>query len=681
LFGNKVDVADNTVTFTVYGEGNVVSGTQPVKSAYVSANSGIAQIKVRSGKVAGTIAVIAESEGLDNSSMTVVTRAGFAKTVVMSATDVTGQPMTSVVADGQNKVRIKTLVKDINDNTVTDYNTNVLFTLKGPGTIITSTSVKPVNGEVETVVHAGVDAGTMTVTVKTGSLSSVIDIYAVAGQRAKFMVNVNPKYVYSLETATITVSVVDENNNLVDPGMPIKLVVESNPSVPDPETEPGITQTVSSGTMLPGGGNTSTQVDHGRFAVVSGTDPVTWSVNNVGFELTTSRANVLYRGSREGQMILSCKSSDLASGRSVDNTITVYPSTTAVSVRIDAPAKVYVPANLSIGLKFVDISNNVITTMNGLTVFTTTDSFGNVLVSSIVPVVNGVSRQNYYIDQPGVYTFKTVTDGLQEKIVRVMAMINKSSDIVVVSRLADYGNVKLEIAKDTIERDIVLEINKGTNLLSQTKIRKSVLPGSIKLLENTAVDLVARDNSGINITGDLGFAPGKYATLTLPYPDINQDGIVDGTTYNESSLRMFRLEPDSTWKILDTGTQYGVDTSLNNIRAQITRFGTYAVMVMGTEPTIENVVVYPNPFEDNTKIAFNIGSACEIKTQVYTIAGRLIKTINTQVSAGNVGYVGIDYDGTDQKENKIANGTYLFKIIAANGAKTYTKTGKLTKIK
>jgi len=77
----------------------------------------------------------------------------------------------------------------------------------------------------------------------------------------------------------------------------------------------------------------------------------------------------------------------------------------------------------------------------------------------------------------------------------------------------------------------------------------------------------------------------------------------------------------------------------------------------------------------------NITSAINIKIKIYTIAGRLVK----QIEQTNIldKFVRVDWDGRDEDQNQIANGTYLYKLIVESVDGVYKDNilGKLAVIR
>jgi hypothetical protein len=80
---------------------------------------------------------------------------------------------------------------------------------------------------------------------------------------------------------------------------------------------------------------------------------------------------------------------------------------------------------------------------------------------------------------------------------------------------------------------------------------------------------------------------------------------------------------------------------------------------------LENVLNYPNPFVNYTEFWFNHNKPnelLEVQVQVFTVAGKLIKTINQNVqTAGNLSR-NIIWNGLDDFGNKIGKGVYVYKL-------------------
>ena len=89
------------------------------------------------------------------------------------------------------------------------------------------------------------------------------------------------------------------------------------------------------------------------------------------------------------------------------------------------------------------------------------------------------------------------------------------------------------------------------------------------------------------------------------------------------------------------------------------------VVVSDAILNLENVLNYPNPFINYTEFWFNHNKPnenLEVQVQVFTISGKLIKTINQNViTTGNLAR-SVTWNGLDDFGNKIGKGVYVYKL-------------------
>lgn len=89
------------------------------------------------------------------------------------------------------------------------------------------------------------------------------------------------------------------------------------------------------------------------------------------------------------------------------------------------------------------------------------------------------------------------------------------------------------------------------------------------------------------------------------------------------------------------------------------------VVVSDLNITLDNVLNYPNPFVNYTEFWFNHNKPnepLEVQVQIFTISGKLIKTINQQVqTTGNLSR-SITWNGLDDFGNKIGKGVYVYRL-------------------
>lgn len=91
------------------------------------------------------------------------------------------------------------------------------------------------------------------------------------------------------------------------------------------------------------------------------------------------------------------------------------------------------------------------------------------------------------------------------------------------------------------------------------------------------------------------------------------------------------------------------------------------IVANSAEIALEHVLNYPNPFTDNTCFQFDhnlAGQQLEVLIQVYTVSGRLVKTLEeSMLSDGAIRLDNcISWDGRDEFGDRLARGVYLYKV-------------------
>jgi len=110
------------------------------------------------------------------------------------------------------------------------------------------------------------------------------------------------------------------------------------------------------------------------------------------------------------------------------------------------------------------------------------------------------------------------------------------------------------------------------------------------------------------------------------------------------------------------------DFSHNSVSTSITFF-------VESDLAIKNALNYPNPFAQDTEFRFSLSQGAEIEIKIFTVAGRLIHTID----AGSfpIGYTKIYWDGRDDAGDELANGVYIYKMSAKTEEESVNQIGKV----
>jgi len=104
-----------------------------------------------------------------------------------------------------------------------------------------------------------------------------------------------------------------------------------------------------------------------------------------------------------------------------------------------------------------------------------------------------------------------------------------------------------------------------------------------------------------------------------------------------------------------------------------------------TKGAIDRLYNYPNPFTTSTKFMFEHNQSCdqlEVQIQIYSVSGRLVKTIQEKVATKGFRTEGISWDGRDDYGDQLARGVYVYrlKLLTSEGV-TAEKTEKLVILK
>ncbi|MEW6557467.1 MAG: BsuPI-related putative proteinase inhibitor [Elusimicrobiota bacterium] len=267
---------------------------------------------------------------------------------------------------------------------------------------------------------------------------------------------------------------------------------------------------------------------------------------------------------------------------------------------------------------------------------------------------------------------------------RKQEKISESTETIVM--IAD--GTSAIVPEGTVEKETVLEI-------------KTITQQSLPLPTDSSLE-------AIDVFREYNFSNGKSEfekeiTISLPYPDDNNDGIVDGTTLKSDILEIYYLdEKNNEWKKannrLDLGdaTNPGQNNSSENakndrtdnptnkhtntvgyplrgilqagqgdlgqkvISAKVNHFTKFGIFAKTPRDflTDSQISVYPNPFKPSkggdTEITFD-GLTENVRIKIYTIAGRLADEFETTT------------DGSCNWKPELASGVYIYYIEDKNG--------------
>jgi len=89
------------------------------------------------------------------------------------------------------------------------------------------------------------------------------------------------------------------------------------------------------------------------------------------------------------------------------------------------------------------------------------------------------------------------------------------------------------------------------------------------------------------------------------------------------------------------------------------------IVVNDNDLILSNVLNYPNPFVNYTEFWFNHNKpneSLEVQVQIFTVSGKLIKTLTQAVQSDGLLSREISWNGLDDFGNKIGKGVYVYKL-------------------
>jgi len=109
------------------------------------------------------------------------------------------------------------------------------------------------------------------------------------------------------------------------------------------------------------------------------------------------------------------------------------------------------------------------------------------------------------------------------------------------------------------------------------------------------------------------------------------------------------------------------------------------VVVNSQNVAIKHLLNYPNPFTTKTKFIFEHNQPhqnLDITVKIYTVSGRLIKTLHTNILGSLYQFNPLEWDGHDEFNDKIGRGVYIYSLtIKTPSGETATKFEKLVILK
>jgi len=197
--------------------------------------------------------------------------------------------------------------------------------------------------------------------------------------------------------------------------------------------------------------------------------------------------------------------------------------------------------------------------------------------------------------------------------------------------------------------------------------------------ENPVILAKLSDESGINTVGS-GIGHDLTATLDgqtsesvvlNDYYEAMKDSYTEGTVrypYKSLSEGPHTLTLKA-WDILNNSSETSIEF----------------IVASSLGLSVSHVLNYPNPFSTRTEFWFEHNQPCcglDVQIQIFTITGKLVKTITTNVNTNGYRADPIEWDGNDDYGSPLARGVYIYRLRVKNTDGQYAeKSEKLVILK
>lgn len=176
---------------------------------------------------------------------------------------------------------------------------------------------------------------------------------------------------------------------------------------------------------------------------------------------------------------------------------------------------------------------------------------------------------------------------------------------------------------------------------------------------NPSLYAIIADSSGINAVGS---GIGHDITAVL---DNNTNEVFVLNDYFQNDLNSYQTGTVKyPFENLSAGPhtlKFKVWDVHNNSSEATTEF----IVAESADLALDHVLNYPNPFTTNTRFMFEHNrpyTTLDVQVQIFTISGKLIKTINNKIFTEGYRSDEVQWDGLDDYGDKIGKGVYLYKL-------------------
>ncbi|HWB64144.1 MAG TPA: type IX secretion system sortase PorU [Chitinophagales bacterium] len=286
-------------------------------------------------------------------------------------------------------------------------------------------------------------------------------------------------------------------------------------------------------------------------------------------------------------------------------------------------------------------------------------------ISNITTLNNNNYDQTYTFQMYKNILFKgkaSVTNGEFSFTFIVPRDINYQFGNGRISYYADNGNNQ---DANGYSNDILIGGSSDTAHISTTGPKVDLYMDDLKFVfggtTNTSPMLLVelQDAGGINTAGN-----GVGHDLTATLDGDAQNPIVLNDYYQSALNDYTKGEIRYPFSTLSEG-RHTLKVKAWDIYNNSTEAYTEFVVTNNTKLSLNHVYNYPNPFTTHTEFMFEHNMPCDVfnvSVQIYSVSGKLVKSIVEQVQSTGYRVDGIEWDGLDDYGSPIGKGVYVYKL-------------------
>lgn len=237
---------------------------------------------------------------------------------------------------------------------------------------------------------------------------------------------------------------------------------------------------------------------------------------------------------------------------------------------------------------------------------------------------------------------------------------------VIVSSLTNITTVTIPAGTFGSTSCIIVTENPTSNAITEANNGVSGDPSKKLITEllNTVreISAFAVCDSYVDLEQPLDPEAGKYVQVTIPYNPTITGSLEDG-------LRFCRLDEVTNGWMLVAGTS-NIDKTKKEISMNLSSLSFYRIISFAVSSDLSEILVFPNPFEmsrarDGTLKFTRLPTQVQIK--IYNLAGELVKTLEKNNTVNR-----IEWNGQNEKGEKVASGLYFYIITSTQDARVIT---------